>query len=359
MNTYKIAVVAGDGIGPEVVASGLEIMTAAVTQVGGFRLDFLDAPAGATTYTQCGEDLPETSLEMCRQADAILLGACGLPHIRHRDGTELVPQITLRRKLDLYAGIRPARRLEGIPSPLAGAPAIDLVIVRESTEGLFASLGGGVLLGDDVAADTQIITRRGTERVVRVAFELARRRARPRPSVTCVDKANVLRSFAFFRRVFDEIAGEFPEVEADHLYVDAAALELVRRPNRFDVIVTENMFGDILSDLAAGLIGGMGVAPSADIGDRHAVFQPCHGTAPDIAGQGIANPIATILSCAMLLEHLSRTKRDPALAETARRIDLAVQRALAGGSARTPDIGGHSTTRQVTATVLAQLLEQS
>jgi 3-isopropylmalate dehydrogenase len=355
MNSYSIAVVAGDGIGPEVVASGIEVMTAAASQVGGFRLELIDAPAGAVTYTQCGEDLPETSLEACRAADAVLLGACGLPQVRHRDGTELTPQITLRRKLDLYAGIRPARRLQGVPSPLASSPAIDLVIVRESTEGLFASQGGGVLLGDQICADTQIITRRGTERVVRAAFALARRRTRPEPKVTCVDKANVLRSFAFFRAIFDEIASEFPGVEAECLYVDAAALDLVRRPERFDVIVTENMFGDILSDLAAGLIGGMGVAPSADIGDRHAVFQPCHGTAPDIAGQGIANPVATILSCAMLLEHLSRTKQDPAPAEAARRIELAVRRALADGQARTPDIGGNCTTRDVNEAVMARL----
>jgi 3-isopropylmalate dehydrogenase len=355
MNTYKIAVVAGDGIGPEVVASGSEVMTAAAELVRGFGMVFLEAPAGAGTYLRSGEDLPESSLEACRAADAVLLGACGLPSIRHRDGTELTPQITLRRKLDLYAGIRPARLLDGVASPLAGTPAIDLVIVRESTEGLFASLGGGVVLGDEIATDTQIITRRGTERVVRASFELARRRGRPGPKVTCVDKANVLRSFAFFRTVFDEVALEFPEIEAEHLYVDAAALELVRRPERFDVIVTENMFGDILSDLAAGLIGGMGMAPSADIGDRHAVFQPCHGTGPDIAGQGIANPIATILSCAMLLEHLGRTRHDAAPAEAAETIELAVRRALADGRTRTPDIGGRSTTREVTAAVLAQL----
>jgi 3-isopropylmalate dehydrogenase len=355
MNTYTIAVVAGDGIGPEVVSSGIDVMTAAAGHVGGFELSFLDAPAGAGVYLECGDELPETSLKACRAADAVLLGACGLPSVRHRDGTELTPQITLRRKLDLYAGIRPARTIRGVPSRLAGAPEIDLVIVRESTEGLFASLGSGVVLGDQVATDVQIITRRGTERVVRAAFELARRRGRAAPAVTCVDKANVLRSFAFFRAIFDEVSLEFADVEAEHLYVDAAALELVRRPERFDVIVTENMFGDILSDLAAGLIGGLGMAPSADLGDHHAVFQPCHGTAPDIAGQGIANPVATILSCAMLLDHLARTRSDPAAAEAARRIDLAVWRALADGRTRTPDIGGRATTREITGAVLAQL----
>ena len=180
------------------------------------------------------------------------------------------------------------------------------------------------MLGDQLATDTQVITRRGTERVVRAAFRLAERRGRPRPRVTCVDKANILRSFAFFRKVFDEVAAEFPGVEADHMYVDAAAMEMVRRPGRFDVLVTENLFGDILSDLAAGLVGGLGVAPSADLGDRHAVFQPCHGTAPDIAGRGIANPLAAILSGVMLLDHLADTHDDPAPRDAARRIDAAV-----------------------------------
>ena len=237
--------------------------------------------------------------------------------------------------------------------------AIDLVIVRESTEGLFASLGAGIVLGDEVATDTQIITRRGTERVVRAAFELARRRGKPRPRVTCVDKANVLRSFAFFRTVFDEIAAGYPDVAADHLYVDAAALELVRRPERFDVIVTENMFGDILSDLAAGLIGGLGMAPSADLGDRHAVFQPCHGTAPDIAGKGIANPVATILSCAMLLEHLARTRHDDDAGRAGLLIEHAVAAVLAETAVRTADIGGGSSTRQVTEAVVARLAPTS
>ena len=355
MNTYNIAVVEGDGIGPEVVASGIDVLNAARRLVDGFDLAFLQAPAGAGTYLECGQDLPAASLAACREADAILLGACGLPDVRRPDGTELTPQIALRRELDLYAGIRPAKRLDGIAGPLAGDPSIDLVIVRESTEGLFASLGAGIVLGDAVATDTQIITRRGTERVVRAAFELARRRGKPGPRVTCVDKANVLRSFAFFRSVFDEVAKQYPDVASDHLYVDAAALELVRRPARFDVIVSENMFGDILSDLAAGLIGGLGMAPSADLGDRHAVFQPCHGTAPDIAGKGIANPVATVLSCVMLLEHLGRTRQDDNAGKAAHLIERAVAAALAEGVVRTADIGGGSSTREVTDAVVARL----
>jgi 3-isopropylmalate dehydrogenase len=348
-------VVPGDGIGPEVIAAGLEVLEAAVERAGGFRLRFLEAPAGARVFLETGQDLPVQTLETCRKSAAILLGACGLPEVRRADGTELTPQITLRRELQLYAGIRPARSLPGIPGPLAGAPRLDFVIVRESTEGLFASLDGGAMAGDEAAADTQVITRRGTERVVKAAFELARRRGKERPRVTCVDKANVLRSFAFFRKIFDEVAAGYPDVRADHLYVDAAALELVRQPGRFDVIVTENLLGDILSDLAAGLIGGMGVAPSADVGDRNAVFQPCHGTAPDLAGRNVANPIATILSCAMMLEHLGRTRGDHGPIEAGRRIEDAVAGALREGTRRTADLGGQASTSEMTGAIVARL----
>jgi 3-isopropylmalate dehydrogenase len=357
MRTYRIAVVGGDGIGPEVIGAAVDVLSAAQQRVTGFGLDFRSAPAGAGTYLEQGEALPGPTLATCRDADAILLGACGLPGVRYPDGTEIIPQVTLRIVLDLYAGIRPASRLAGVATPLAGEPAIDFVVVRENTEGIFASLGGGIVLGDQLATDTQVITRRGTERVVRAAFALARRRNRATPRVTCVDKANILRSFAFFRKVFDEVAAEFPDVAAEHLYVDAAAMELVRRPGRFDVLVTENLLGDILSDLAAALVGGLGVAPSADIGDRHAVFQPCHGTAPDITGQGIANPVAAVLSAVMLLDHLADRHDDPAPRAAARRIESAVAAALADstGAARTPDIGGHATTVEATRAFLAAL----
>ncbi len=355
MTTYQIAVVVGDGIGPEVIGCATDLLDAACRAVTGFALRFLPAPAGAGTYQEQGQALPASSLETCRGADAILLGACGLPGVRYPDGTEIIPQVTLRILLDLYAGIRPARRLAGIAGPLAGPPEIDFVVVRESTEGIFASLGGGIVLGDMVATDTQVITRRGTERVVRAAFELARRRDRPAPRVTCVDKANILRSFAFFRKIFDEVAAGYPDVEAEHLYVDAAAMEMVRRPGRFDVLVTENLMGDILSDLAAGLVGGLGVAPSADVGERHAVFQPCHGTAPDIAGLGVANPLAAILSAVMMLDHLADRHADPAPAAAARRIESAVTAALAAGEAQTVDIGGRASTREAAAAVRRRL----
>jgi 3-isopropylmalate dehydrogenase len=353
MGTYRIMVIPGDGVGPDVIAEALKVLDAAGRAVSGFALEFETAPAGAGAYLATGKALPDATVEGARAADAVLLGACGLPTVRYPDGTEMIPQVELRTILDLYAGIRPIRLLPGVRSALAGKSSgeIDFVIVRESTEGLFASRSGGVVLGEQVATDTQVITRAGTERVVRAAFEWCRARPRLRDDrprkVTCVDKSNVLRSFAFFRRVFDEIAAEFPDVEVEHRYVDATAARFVSHPESLDVLVTENMFGDILSDLGAGLIGGMGMAPSGDIGDRHAIFQPSHGTAPDIAGKGIANPHAAILSAAMMLEWLSRRHGDPPLAEAARRIEAAVAAALAAGEALSPDLGGSCHTAEV------------
>src|SRR6201987_4868157 len=245
-----------------------------------------------------------------------------------------MPQVELRFHFDLYAGVRPARLIPGVPSPIVGADqrGIDLVVIRESTEGLFASMGKGVVPATE-AHETLVITRKTSERLFEFSFRLAeRRKARGRPGqLTCVDKANVFKAFAFFREMFDEAAKRHPGVRADRLYVDACSAMLVKRPWDFDVMVMENMFGDILSDLTAGLIGGMGMAPSADIGDRHAVFQPCHGTAPDIMGRGKANPTAMILSAAMMLDWLADKHGLQNAAEAAERIEQAVDEAYAGG----------------------------
>jgi 3-isopropylmalate dehydrogenase len=359
---FQIAVIPGDGIGPEVIREAERVLRRAVSVTGGFSVELREYPAGAETYLKSGVALPEATIEGARAADAILLGACGLPDVRYPDGTEIIPQVELRTILDLFAGIRPIRGYPGVPPVLAQCPpeAIDLVIVRESTEGLFASRGAGIVLGDSVATDTQVITRTGTERVVRAAFAWCRDRQRQAGQlrrVTCVDKANVLRSFAFFRRVFDEVAAEHrePPVESEHGYVDAMALRLVRDPASLDVLVMENMFGDILSDLAAGLVGGMGMAPSADIGDRHAVFQPVHGTAPDIAGRGIANPFAAILSAAMLLDWLGARHACPAARAAAASIETAVRAVLATGLLPT-DLGGRASTQEIGAAVERELM---
>src|SRR5713226_4125784 len=303
-NALHVAVLAGDGIGPEVMAPALEILRK-IEATSALKIRFTEPPAGANNYLAAGKSMPESTVRLCDEADAILLGACGLPSVRYPDNTEIMPQVELRFHFDLYAGVRPARLIPGVPSPIVGADqrGIDLIVIRESTEGLFASMGKGVVT-DTEARETLVITRKTSERLFEFSFRLAeRRKARGRPGqLTCVDKANVFKAFAFFREMFDEAAKHHPEVKADRLYVDACSALLVKRPWDFDVMVMENMFGDILSDMTAGLIGGMGMAPSADIGDRHAVFQPCHGTAPDIMGQGKANPTGMILSAAMMLD---------------------------------------------------------
>ncbi|HWN54199.1 MAG TPA: isocitrate/isopropylmalate dehydrogenase family protein [Methylomirabilota bacterium] len=356
MPYYRIALIGGDGIGPEVVAEAARVLKA--VEGGGLHFSFEEAEVGAALYRRTGEDLPRETIELCRQTDAILFGAAGLPDVRHADGTELVPQITLRMVLDLYAGVRPIKLFPGVPTPLAlpeGA-AIDYVIFRENTEGLFASLGGGSKVGEDLAVDTLVITRKGTERIVRRAFEAslgrAERSGRSLGKVTCVDKANVFRSYAFFRQVFQETARAFPGVRTDFAYIDAMTMYAIQAPWQYDVIVLENMFGDILSDLGAATVGGLGMAPSGDVGDRWALFQPSHGTAPDIAGKGMANPTATILSAAMMCRWLGRQHKDPLAAAAADRIEAAVGKALQDPKGRTPDIGGAATTRAASDAVI-------
>jgi 3-isopropylmalate dehydrogenase len=346
----NIAVLPGDGIGPEVIGATLAVLKTLEGKLTKVRFAFREHAVGAAEYLRHGDPLPAEAFAACRHADAVLLGAMGLPSVRWPDGRELTPQIDLRERLDLYAGLRPIRLYHAQDTPLKryGAGEIDLVVVRENCEGLFSAR----LIKSDPASgevrDVMRITRRGAERVCRAAFELASRR---RKRCTLVDKANVLPSMVFFRSVFDDIAREYPEVEASRVYVDAMALYLLQKPHTFDVLVTENMFGDILSDLTAGLVGGMGMAPSADIGDDCAVFQPSHGTAPDIAGKGIANPIATILSAAMMLEWLGH----PELFDGAARIRCAVETVLADPANRTPDTGGRLSTQQMTEKIMKHL----
>jgi 3-isopropylmalate dehydrogenase len=360
MATDRIAQLGGDGIGPEVLGEAARVLEA--VQGDGLRFSFEPAEMGAALYRRTGEALPRETVDLCRAVDAILFGAAGLPDIRQSDGTELTPQISLRMILDLYAGMRPVKLYPGVPSPLRVPPdgRIDYVIFRENTEGLFASLGGGSKVGEELAVDTLVITRKGTERVVRRAFETARARGHGAPAdgvarVTCVDKANVFRSYAFFRQVFQETACAYPDVRTDFAYVDAMSMYLVQAPWRYDVVVLENMFGDILSDLGAATVGGLGLAPSADVGDRYALFQPCHGSAPDIAGKDLANPIAAILSAALLCRWLGLQQHDPAVTAAADRIDAAVARALTNSRSHTQDIGGSASTRQCADAVIEAL----
>ena len=362
-SSFTVAVFAGDGIGLEVTEPCLEVLRAAADRVGGFSLRFDSLPAGAGEYRDSGVALPKSSLAAAKRADVILLAAMGLPDVRYPDGTEIAPQLDLRFEFGLYAGVRPVRAVPGVPGPLADprAAAMDFVLIRESTEGLFASRGKGSIEDDQVARDTMVITRNVSERLFDFSFRLARKRKQNgRPGVvTCVDKANVFTSFAFFRKIFHERAAANPDVRAEHAYVDATALNMLRHPWDFDVLVTENMFGDILSDLGAGLIGGMGMAPSADIGDEHAVFQPCHGTAPDIAGQGRANPTAMFLSAAMMLEWLAERHSAAPCDTAARLIRSAVDTVFAGSGLLPMELGGSAGTRAITDAVLTAVREGS
>jgi 3-isopropylmalate dehydrogenase len=357
-DTLRIAVLPGDGIGIEVMEPCLAVLESAMGRVGGPRLAFEQQHAGALCYRDTGIALPDAALDAVRNADATLLGAMGWPEIRYADGTEIAPQLDLRNEFGLYAGVRPVKTLPNMPPVLADERArkLDFVVVRESTEGLFASRGKGTISGDHEARDTMVITRDACERLFDFSFDLARTRKASggKGTVTCVDKANVFTSLAFFRKVFDERAALNPDIDAQHAYVDATALFMVRKPWELDVLVTENMFGDILSDLGAGLMGGMGFAPSADIGDRHAVFQPCHGTAPDIAGQDKANPTAMFLSAAMMLDWLDDKHGIPRAAAAARLIRHAVDKAFEEG-VRPFEIGGRDGTTTITRRILEAL----
>ena len=352
---FQVAVFEGDGIGPEITAPTVALLHALATRSGKYALDMIAAEAGAAHYAKTGESLPEASMQIARSADAILLSAMGLPDVRYEDGTEISPQIDLRKALTLFAGVRPVTILPGQPTPLKipEGKTVDFVLIRESTEGLFYTQGKGEV-SESEARETLRITREISEKLFRFAFSLAENRrssGRGPGRVTCVDKANVFRAFAFFRRIFDEEAKRHPNLISDHAYVDATALWMVEKPWEFDVMVTENMFGDILSDLGAGLMGGLGLAPSADIGEKHAVFQPCHGSAPDIAGQGVANPFAMFLSAAMMLDWLGLNHDNSAMIADANRLRTAVQACVAEGAARTRDLGGTASTQEATQAV--------
>ena len=307
--THRIVVIRGDGIGPELIDASLEVLDAAQHRLEDFHLDLDFQEAGAGLFLREGVNLRPESLQAIKAADATFKAPVGLPDVRNADGTEagLLGGV-LRVGLDAYANVRPVRLMPGIDAPIKKAPGqIDYVLVRENTEGMYLSRGKGVGTSEAMT-DTMIITRKGTERVARYAFEVARKRnGAPEDGkhrVTCVDKANVLASFWFFRQVFDEVGREYPDIEQEHLYADAAAQALVQKPEHFDVLVMENFLGDILSDLGGATVGGIGLCSSGNIGDAHAYFEPIHGSAPDIAGQDRASPISQILTGALMLDHL-------------------------------------------------------
>lgn len=359
MKIYDIVTIDGDGIGPEVNPAAVAVLRAAC----GERLRFIPADGGAAHWQATGQVLPPSTEAACRAAHAVLHGAAGLPGVVYPDGTEVGNDLhlQLRFRLDLYANVRPIRLYRGVTSPLRGwrAGQIDYVIVRENTEGLYASRGAGINLRDEVATDTLVMTRKGVERVARFSFDLARsRHGAPRDGrrrVTVCDKANILRSYAFFRKVCGEVAAGYPDVELDHAYADAITVHMLKKPDFYDVIVAENMFGDIISDLGAGTVGGLGIAASAELGDHHGLFQGAHGSAPDIAGQDLASPVATILSGALMLRWLADRHADPALADAAGRVEQAVESVLAAGTHVPHDLGGQARCSEMTVAIIGQL----
>ena len=375
----RLCVIPGDGIGPEVIAAALEVLRAAMPDV-----EVAEAAAGWATFQETGAALPDATLAQARQSDALLFGAVASPS--HPVEGYRSPIVALRRALDLYANIRPTARREAQGVRHESEP-VDLVVVRENTEDLY--LGRERLEdGGDTAIAERVITRRGSTRIARVAFELARARGAMQnehittqpelpgspliahrsslPKVTIVHKANVLRvTDGLFREAALAVAREFPDVQVEELLVDTAAMHLARSPERFDVLVTTNMFGDILSDVACIHGGGLGLASSANIGEGRALFEPVHGAAPDIAGRGVANPLAAIGCVAMLLEWAAGAQsaerraqsggaERPAFVVAAQRIRKAVGAVLRDGP-RTPDLGGDATTGAVTRAVIERL----
>jgi tartrate dehydrogenase/decarboxylase/D-malate dehydrogenase len=343
MKQHRIAAIPGDGIGREVVAEGVRVMEAASRKFG-FLCAFEDLPWGSQHYLDRGRMMPDDALTRLAAFDAIYLGAVGHPRVP--DHTTLNGLLLpIRRTFEQYANVRPTILFPGVATPLAETKkAIDIVLVRENTEGEYAQVGGQVHGGTEteVAVQTAVFTRRGTERIIRFAFELAR--TQKRRAVTSITKSNAQgHSMTFWDRVFREVAAEFPEIETSSILVDAAAMELIRRPWSFDVIVASNLFGDILSEITATVTGGLGLAPSANLDPtrRHpSMFEPVHGSAPDIAGRGIANPIGAILSAAMMLSWLG----EPAASAA---IQAAVVQVLGEGRLRTRDVGGQASTVEV------------
>jgi tartrate dehydrogenase/decarboxylase/D-malate dehydrogenase len=349
MNTHRIALYPGDGIGPDVTDAAVAVLAAAQKHAGSFRLDYDRFDWGMPHFDRHGRVAPEDFLTTLGGFDAIFLGAVGWP-ARLPDHVTLAPLIRLRQAFDLYACVRPARTFAGVPGPLRSGEPIDLVVVRENSEGEYVD-NGGVLAVDtpgEVALQTAVHTRRGVERILRFAFELSRTRRRRLAMIT---KSNAQRyAYVLWDRVLGEMAPQFADVAIEKLHIDAATLELVRRPQTFDVIVGSNLFGDILSDLTGGITGSLGLNPSANLNPERrfpSLFEPVHGSAPDIAGRGIANPTGAILSAAMMLEWLGE-------ADAAAAVRRAVERALAEGRV-TPDAGGTLTTAEMTDAVQKHL----
>lgn len=354
MKTYTIAVIAGDGIGQEVIPAGVEVLQAAAAQEG-FGCQFTDLPWGCDYYVRHGRMMDADAIERLLAFDAIYLGAIGAPSVPdHVSAQELL--LPLRQRLSQYVNLRPMRLLPGITSPLAGrtGPDIDMICVRENSEGEYCGVGGRIHVGtpEETAAQTGLFTRRGIERIARFAFQLAA--SRPRKLLASATKSNALRhAMVLWDEVVESVGREFPGVSWRKYHVDALAARMITHPQSLDVILASNLFGDILTDIGSAISGSLGVAPGGNINpDRTtpSMFEPIHGSAPDIAGKGVANPIGAIWAGAMMLDHLGeRAAHD--------NIMRAIDRVLADERGRTPDLGGRASTSEVTRAVTMALAE--
>jgi isocitrate dehydrogenase (NAD+) len=335
--TTPVVLIPGDGIGPEVTGAACAVVSAA-----GATVDWVRADAGLGAAEREGDPLPESTLALIRRHRVALKGPCTTPVGK---GFRSI-NVRLRQALDLYASVRPVHTLPGVSVPYQG---VDLVVVRENTEGLYSGLEHVVVPG--VVESLRIVTRTAAERIVRFAFELARHQGRRR--ITFCHKADVLpQSDGLFLNTARTVADDYPFLEFQELHVDTLCMQLALDPSRYDVLVMENLFGDVLSDLCAGLVGGLGLVPGSNIGTRYAVFEAVHGSAPDLAGKGLANPIAVIRSAALLLDHIGQTR-------AARRIETSVRRTLQAGRGLTRDLGGDGTTATITRELIANLSDSS
>jgi 3-isopropylmalate dehydrogenase len=364
---YRIAVLPGDGIGREVAREGVKVLEA-VEEAFDVSFDLETIPGGGEYYLEHGEEWPEGSFDKCKAADAILLAAIGYPGARLPNGDLAGGGIVfgLRFGLDLYANVRPTKLYPNVRHKIHDEftdvwkrGMVDFVTIRENTEGLYTPIRGFLRRGglEELAVDARVITRKGSKRAIRFAFELAKRRSgAPLDGVhrvTCVDKSNVTAGCQLFRRVYDEVASDYPDIKKDYAYIDAFTQWVVRRPEHYDVAVTPNMFGDIATDLASVLQGGMGMAASGNIGDEHAMFEPVHGSAPKHAGKDKANPIATVLAVHMMLEWLGDRNGDAKLVQASKAVEEAVVSVLKEGKYLTYDLGGDAKCSEVGSAIAA------
>ncbi len=344
LKIHNIAVYAGDGIGIEVTAEAVKALKAAEAK-GGFALKLTEFDWGSRLWKRTGKIVPEDYLDQLRPFDAIYLGAVGDP-VNLPDNQTLSPLIGMRQTFDQYANVRPARLFPGVRCPLAGRRPedVDMVVIRENSEGEYVTTGGFFKRGtpDGIAVQTAVHTRKGVERILRFGFEYARKRTRKK--LTMATKSNALRfGMVFWDEILDEVKGDYPDISVNKMHIDALCMALVQKPQDFDVIVASNMFGDIISDITGALSGSIGLAASANLNPERqfpSLFEPVHGSAPDIAGKGVANPLAAIRSAAMMLDFLGEH-------DAAARIDKAVYDCVVDGRTLTPDMGGRASTTEV------------